>query len=177
MDTAEVTPSPALARPVDLAETVLRTAEQFCQMNVAATSVMLQAQAQAAGAVGLPDWSAMIAVGSEQTRHMLTIGTDQLVQAAQHADAMACEMQRNTSQMLQDQTARATEMVSTSLDQMGQRARDQLDRVGAWQDRTVNAAAGWTQATADVMERMPRPDLRMAPLSQAVQSALPAGPF
>lgn len=178
MDDREVNPSPGVARPADLAETALRTAQQFCQMNVAATSVMLQAQAQAAGAVGLPDWSALIAIGSEQTRHMLALGTDQLVHAAQHADAMACDLQRNASQLLQDQATRASELVNSSLGQLGEQTREQLDRVGAWQARTVGAAADLGQRTADATDTtLPRPDLPMAPLSQAVQNVLPAGPF
>ncbi|MFN3885390.1 MAG: hypothetical protein ACK4MG_00390 [Aquabacterium sp.] len=184
MDTPELNPTEPTAMPSEFAETAIRTAEQICQMNVAATSVMLQAQAQTASALGMPDWSQVIAAGSEQTRQVLSAGTEQLVQAAQQTEAVVGELQRNASQLMEDQTSRASQLIQDGMAELSQQTREHLGRVDDWQGQALDSATSgvtaiqdWGRMTADAMDQLPRPDLRLAALPQAVQGVLPAGPM
>lgn len=183
MDTPELNPTDPTVAPSELTETAIRTAEQICQMNVAATSVMLQAQAQTACALGMPDWSSVIAAGSEQTRQVLSAGTEQLVQAAQQTEAVVGELQRNASQLMEDQASRTSQLIQDGMAELSQQTRDSLDRIEDWRAEAIDTATSgvtaiqdWGQLTADAMDHLPRPDLQLAPLPQAVQGVLPAGP-
>jgi hypothetical protein len=95
--------------PVVLTEVALRSAEQFYAMNVSATGVLLQTQASAATALGLPDWSSMIAATTEQTHQVLAASTDQLLQAAQQASEVMQAFQLSASDLVEEQSAKTAE--------------------------------------------------------------------
>ncbi|MFT3856900.1 MAG: hypothetical protein QM742_05185 [Aquabacterium sp.] len=164
---------PPSFNPAMLAEMALRGAEQLCCMNVSATSVILQTHASAATVLGLPDWSSLIAATSEQARQAVTTGTEQMVQAAQQAGEVFNALQRSTSEMVEEHSAKAAEALQAGVSDLASQSRKNLEALGEAGQALARRA---TQAGSDVLDAMPTPDMPMAPLSEAIQETLPEGP-
>ena len=160
----------SFANAAVITEMALRSAEQLCSMNMSATSVLLQTQASAASIFGLPDWSPLIAASTEQTRKLLSSGTDQVLQAAQHAREVVSELQRSTTELVESQTAKASEALQAGVEQLSTQARDTFSKA---QDATAQFAEDSASAALSAMERMPKPDLPRDPVAEAVQNVLP----
>ena len=103
---------------------------------------------------------------------------------AQADPAVVGELQRNASQLMEDQTSRASQLIQDGMAELSHQTREHLGRVDDWQGQALDSATSgvtaiqdWGRMTADAMDQLPRPDLRLAPLPQAVQGVLPAGPM
>jgi DNA anti-recombination protein RmuC len=156
--------------PVLLTEMALRSAEQFYCMNVSATGVLLQTQASAATALGLPDWSPVIAATTEQTRQVVSASTDQILQAAQQATEAITAFQRNASELVEEHSAKASEALQAGVEQLSSQARESVGRFNAAAENLTHQAA---DLTAEALESIPKPDLPLDPLAAAVHDALP----
>ena len=71
--------------PLLATELALRGAEQLYDINVSTARVFVQAQANTAAAFGVPDWSPLFDLATDQTRQILSAGAGQVLDAAQRA--------------------------------------------------------------------------------------------
>lgn len=161
--------------PIQITEMALRGAEQFYEMNVSATRVLLQTQASTATAFGLPDWSPLIEATTEQARQMMSAGTEQILSAAQRANEVVTELQRTTSQLFETQktqNAEAAEALQRNMQELSSKTAENLANMG---DAATAALKQATSAGKEELETVAHtPDMPLSPLSEAVQSALPS---
>lgn len=122
-------PSSATFHPTQLAALALRTTGQLMDMHLAAARLMLQTQARAAAAFGLPDWSDWWASANERTRRLFDIGSDQFLATAQRASDAAGEMQREMGRLFDTQGAQAAEQWQQGLQQWGTQAQQGVDQL------------------------------------------------
>ena len=149
--------------PVHAAELALRGAGQLYELNVSATRVFLQAQANAAAAFGVPDFSPLFDLATDQTRQLLTAGTEQVLGAARRASDATAEMQRNAGQLMEAQATQAAEQL------VGQWA-EQLGRgVQRFNEQAIGNLSQLSAATADATSLL-RPDMPLNPISEAAHA-------
>lgn len=141
--------------PVHAAELALRGAGQLYELNVSATRVFLQAQANAAAAFGVPDFSPLFDLATDQTRQLLTAGTEQVLGAARRASDATAEMQRNAGQLMEAQATQAAEQLGRGVQRFNEQAIGNLSQLSA--------------ATADATSLL-RPDMPLNPISEAAHA-------
>lgn len=129
--------SPSVFQPTQLAAITLRAATQVLDMNLAATRLMLQTQARAAAAFGLPDWSDWITAANERSRRLFETGTDQWLSTTERASDTARELQREMGRLIEAQSARAAEQWEQGLQQLGTQTQQGLDQ---WREATLRNA-------------------------------------
>ena len=107
----------------------LRSWGQLYDMNVSAARVLLQTQARAASAIGLPDWSGWFDSADQRARHVFAAGAEQLVNTAQRASEAATELQREVGRVVETQTATVAQTLQHGLEELGTQASEGLDQL------------------------------------------------
>jgi hypothetical protein len=108
---------------------MLRSIGQVYDMNLSATRVLLQTQARAASALGLPDWSGLFGSVDERARHVFAAGAEQLVSTAQRANEVAVDLQREVGRVVETQTATVAETLKQGLEELGSQASEGLSQL------------------------------------------------
>src|SRR5262245_28585615 len=97
------------AYPPNAAVIALRGLGQMYDMNIEVARVLLHTQARAAAAFGWPDVSEPFEGGDERARHLFAAGAEQMLGAAQRANEVAAELQRQITRVVETQAATAAE--------------------------------------------------------------------
>ncbi|RYY90107.1 MAG: hypothetical protein EOO15_03880 [Chitinophagaceae bacterium] len=130
--------------PVRMTELALRSAEQLYDMNVSATRALLQTQVGTAKALGLPDWSSLFDMATNQTRQAWSAGSEQVLTAAQRTTEVATELQRSASQILEAQTAQTAQAAET--------LKQNMQELTSQAAQALNAQTSQAQQEADIRE-------------------------
>lgn len=146
--------------PVQATELALRGAEQLYDINVSTARVFLQAQANTAAAFGMPDFSPLFDLATDQTRQIWSAGAERVLDAAQRAADTALELQRSAGQLFEAQTAQAADNLQRGVEEFNAQATEKLNqfRDGADILRETATAA------------LERPDLPLNPISEAAHA-------
>ena len=115
--------------PVHLTALALKSIGQVYDMNLSAARVLLQTQARAASAVGLPDWSGLFNSVDERARHVFSAASEQLVNTAQRASEVAAELQREVGRVVETQTATVAQTLQQGFEELGSQASDGLNHL------------------------------------------------
>jgi len=142
-------PEAASGQPVHWAAIALRSAGQLYEINASAARAVLQAQARAAAAFGLPDWSPLWDSADERLRGLFSASTDRLLDTARLANEAVGELQHHVGRVLQTQASQAAESWQQGLDQLGNQARDGFDQLRDTARRTADDAQRSSQALGE----------------------------
>jgi ElaB/YqjD/DUF883 family membrane-anchored ribosome-binding protein len=115
--------------PVNLTTLAVRSLGQLYDMNLAAARVVMQTQARAASAMGLPDWSGWFESMDERARRVFSTGAEQLVNATQRATEAATELQREVGRVVDSQTATVAQTLQHGLQELGSQANEGLTQL------------------------------------------------
>jgi hypothetical protein len=115
--------------PVHLTALVLKSIGRVYDMNLSAARVLLQTQARAASAMGLPDWSGLFNVVDDRARHVFSTGAEQLLNTAQRANDAAAELQREVGRVVETQTATVAQTLQEGFEELGSQANDGLSQL------------------------------------------------
>lgn len=135
--------------PVQATELALRGAEQLYDINVSTARVFVQAQANTAAAFGLPDFSPLFDLATDQTRQIWSTGAERVLDAAQRAADAATALQRNAGQLLETQATQAAQQLQRGVNGFNAQAVDQINQFTA---------------------TMARPDMPLSPISEAAHA-------
>lgn len=116
-------------QPAQLTALALRSIGQVYDMNLSAARVMLQTQARAASAIGLPDWSGLFNTVDERARHVFAAGAEQLVNTTQRANEVAAELQREVGRVVETQTTTVAETLKQGLEELGSQTSEGLTQL------------------------------------------------
>ena len=115
--------------PVHLTALALKSIGQVYDMNLSATRVLLQTQARAASALGLPDWSGLFNVVDERARHVFSAGADQWLDTAQRANDAAAELQREVGRVVETRATAVAQTLQQGLEELGSQANEGLNQL------------------------------------------------
>lgn len=115
--------------PVHLTEIALRGLGQVYDIQLSAARVMLQTQARAASAIGLPDWSGIFSSVDERARSVFASGAEQLVNTARRANDAAVELQRELGRVVETQAATVAETLQQGLEELGNQTEEGLSQL------------------------------------------------
>ena len=115
--------------PAHLTELTLRGIGQVYDMNLSAARVLLQTQARAASAFGLPDMSGLFNSVDERARHVFSTGAEEFVNTAKRANEVASELQREVGRVVETQTATMAETFKQGLQQLGSQTNEGLNQL------------------------------------------------
>lgn len=150
--------SDASFQPVHLTAMALRSAGQLYDLNMSATRVLLQTQARAAAAFGLPDWSPLFESADERVRHVFSTGAEQVLNTARRTNEAVNELQRQVGRVIETQTTQAAESWQRGLEELGSQASEGLSQLCETARRTAEDA----QRGAQVFGRQFRDNVRRA---------------
>lgn len=111
------------------ASLAVRSIGQVYDMNLSAARVLLQTQARAASAFGLPDWSGLFNSVDERARHVFSTGADQFVITAQRASEAATELQREVGRVVETQATTVAETLKHGFEELGSQASEGFDQL------------------------------------------------
>jgi hypothetical protein len=115
--------------PAHLTSLALRSIGQVYDMNLSAARVLLQTQARAASALGLPDWSGLFNTVDDRARHVFSTSAEQMVNTAQRASEAAAELQREVGRVVETQTASVAETIKQGLEELGSQTSEGLQQM------------------------------------------------
>lgn len=156
--------------PIQVTELALRGAEQLYDMNVSTARVFVQAQANTAAAFGVPDWSPLFDLATDQTRQILTAGTDQMLDAAQRASEVATELQRNAGQLLESQTAQAAQHLQRGMQEFNTQASENLSQLSRAAGDATQALRDGTDLVQHAAAQLAQPPMPLNPISEAAHA-------
>lgn len=117
------------ASPAHLATLAMRSLGQVYDMNMSAARVVMQTQARAASALGLPDWSGWFEAADDRARRVFSTGAEQLVSTAQRASEAATELQREVSRVVDIQTSTVAQTLQYGLHELGSQTSEGLSQL------------------------------------------------
>lgn len=115
--------------PVHLTEIALRGLGQVYDIQLSAARVMLQTQARAASAIGLPDWSGIFNSMDERARSVFASSAEQLVNTARRANDAAVELQKEFGRVVETQAATVADTLQQGLEELGNQTEDGLNQL------------------------------------------------
>jgi hypothetical protein len=143
--------------PAQLTALALRSIGQVYDMNLSAARVLLQTQARAASAIGLPDWSGLFNTVDERARHVFSAGAEQLVNTTQRANEVAAELQREVGRVVETQTTTVAETLKQGLEELGAQANEGLTQlvqtVRQQAEEAERAASSVNEQMRDTMQQ------------------------
>lgn len=126
--------------PVNITAIALRSAGHLYDLQVSATRTLLQTQARAAAAFGLPDWSPLFDSADERVRNVFATGAEQVLNTARQANEAVTELQRHVGRVLETQTTQAAESWQRGLEQLGSQASEGFSQLRETARRTADDA-------------------------------------
>jgi len=136
-------------QPGHLAAIALRSASQVYDIHLSATRVLLQTQARAAAAFGLPDWSPLFDGASDRAREVFAHSAEQVINTAQKASEAAVELQRQVGRVIETQTAQAAESWQRGLEELGNQASEGLNQLCETARETAEEAQRTAQSLGE----------------------------
>lgn len=100
---------------------------RLCDMQMAATRLMLQTQASAACALGMPDYSGLFRIADDRAKRVFSSGAEQLLQLAERTNETTSEIQREMGRLLEVQTVNEAENWQRGLEELGAQAEESLE--------------------------------------------------
>ncbi|HIV71476.1 MAG TPA: hypothetical protein H9903_11135 [Candidatus Aquabacterium excrementipullorum] len=156
--------------PLLATELALRGAEQLYDINVSTARVFVQAQANTAAAFGVPDWSPLFDLATDQTRQILSAGAGQVLDAAQRASEVATELQRSAGQLLESQTAQAADNLQRGMEEFNAQASESLSQLSRAVGDATQAVQDGQEWMQDAVHDVARPDMPLNPISEAAHA-------
>ncbi|HEX6362848.1 MAG TPA: hypothetical protein VFZ93_07825 [Albitalea sp.] len=135
--------------PAHLATLAMRSFGQVYDMNVSAARVLMQTQARAASAMGLPDWSGWFESMDERARRVFSAGAEQFVSTAQRATEAAAELQREVSRVVDSQAATVAQTLQQGLQELGAQTTEGLEQLVETAREQAEEAERVTQELGD----------------------------
>lgn len=145
-------------QPVHLTAIALRSAGHLYDLNISAARTLLQTQARAAAAFGLPDWSPLFDSADERVRHVFATGAEQVLNTARRTNEAVSELQRQVGRVIETQTTQAAESWQRGLEELGSQASEGLNQLCETARRTAEDA----QRGAQVFGEQFRDNIRRA---------------
>ncbi|MEW6703877.1 MAG: hypothetical protein AB1430_03390 [Pseudomonadota bacterium] len=169
--------SEARYQPVHLTAMALRSAGHFYDLHASAARVLLQTQARAAAAFGLPDWSPLFDTADERARRVFATGAEQWLNTAQRANEAVSELQRQMGRVLETQTTQAAESWQRGIEELGSRANEGLGQLCETVRKTAEDAQRGAQAFGEPLRdttSSPPAGQDMRPLGEPQRRPKPA---
>jgi hypothetical protein len=107
----------------------MRSFGQLCDLNIAATRLLLRTQARAASALGWPDVSGAFEQVDERVRNVFATGAEQFAKAAELANEAAADLQRQVGRVVETQAVTVAESLQQGLEQWGEQASEGLREI------------------------------------------------
>lgn len=107
----------------------MRGFSQLYDMQAAAARLMLQAQARAATAFGLPDYSDLFRVADDRARRVFSSSTEQFLETAEQTNQTLREVQREMGRLVEYQTVNAAENFQQGLQELEAQAEENLTQL------------------------------------------------
>lgn len=114
---------------INISAIAMRGFGQFYDLQAAAARMVLQSQARAATAFGLPDYSHLFQVGDDRTKRAFSTTTEQLLNTAEQTKETIQEVQREVGRLMEFQAVSATENWQQALQELGSQAEENLNQL------------------------------------------------
>lgn len=115
--------------PVHLTEIALRGLGQVYDIQLSAARVLLQTQARAASAIGLPDWSGLFHSVDDRARSVFASSAEQLMNTARRANDAAVELQKEFGRVVETQAATVADTLQQGFEEMGNQTEEGLNQL------------------------------------------------
>lgn len=119
----------AQAATFNVAAIATRGIGQLYDMQIAAARMMLQTQARAATAFGLPDYSDLFRVADDRAKHVFSSSTEHLLNVAQQAREAITEVQHHVGRLVECNTVTVSETWQQELDEFSNQAEQGLTQL------------------------------------------------
>lgn len=107
----------------------MRGVAQLYDMQSSVARMVLQTQADAACAIGLPDYSGLFRTVDGRTKRIFSTSTDQFLQLAEQIKETISEVQQHISSMLEVSFVNAAENWQRGLNELGSQAEEGLEQL------------------------------------------------
>jgi len=148
----------AASQPVHLTAFALRSAGHLYDLNVSTARVLLQTQARAAAAFGLPDWSPLFDAADERVRHVFATGAEHVLNTARRTNEAVSELQRQVGRVIETQATQAADSWQRGLEELGSQADQGLNQLLETARKTADDA----QRGAEALGQQFRDNVRRA---------------
>ena len=138
---------------LNMASIAVRGFSQLYDMQVAAARLLLQSQARAATALGLPDYSGAFRVADDRAKRVFSESADQLLETAEHATQTLSEVQRQVGRLVERQTVSLADNWQRGVEEFSEQAEQGLEQLSETTRRQVEEAERAAQAMADQARR------------------------
>src|SRR5207245_6376843 len=102
---------------------------QVDDRSLSAARVVLQTQARAASAIGLPDWTGWFQSVDERARRVFSTGAEQILNTAQRASEATAELQREVGRVVDTQTTTVAQTLQQGLEELGSQTSEGLNQL------------------------------------------------
>lgn len=114
---------------INLSAIAMRGFGQLYDMQAAAARMMMQTQARAACAFGLPDYSDLFRFADDRAKHVFSASTEHLIHTAEQATETISEVQRQVGRLVEYQTVTAAENWQHGLQELEAQAEENLSQL------------------------------------------------
>lgn len=140
----------------NLTMTTLRGLGQFYDMQAATTRIMLRAQARAASALGLPDYSRLFEINDERALHLFSDATENLAQFVEQKDDAFTEVPSQVFRMIEQQAIDANERWKHGLEELQHQATESIEELKELSRQQAEEFKRATESLSDVGEETMR---------------------
>ena len=141
-------------QPVHLTAMAQRSAGQLSDLNVSAARLLLQTQARAASAFGLPDWSPLFDSADERVRHAFSAGAEQVLDTAQRTNEVVSELHRQVGRVIETQASQAAQSWQRGLEELGSHTSESLNQLCETARKTAEDAQQMGEQFRDNVRRV-----------------------
>ena len=143
-------PQPSI---INMTAIAARGMGQLYDMQMAATRMLLQTQARAAAAFGIPDYSDLFRVGDDRARRVFATGTEHLFDATQRASDTIRQIQHHMGRLVESNAMNVSESWRHGLEEFATQAEESLQQLQELTrqqaDEALRAAESFGEATRE----------------------------
>lgn len=114
---------------VNISAIAMRGFGQFYDLQAAAARMILQSQARAASAFGLPDYSHLFRFTDERTKRAFSSTTEQLLSTAEQTKGTLQDVQREVGKLMEFQAVTAAENWQQGLQELSAQAEEHMNQL------------------------------------------------
>lgn len=134
---------------VNISAIAMRGFGQFYDLQASAARMILQSQARAASAFGLPDYSHLFQFSDERTKRAFSSTREQLLNTAQQTKGTLQEVQREVGKLIEIQAVSVAENWQQSLQELSAQAEEHMNQLKELARQQAEQAKQATESLSD----------------------------
>ena len=142
--------------PINFAAVMIRGVGSLYDLQVEAARLVLQSQARTAAAFGLPDYSGLFGIDDERAKHLISAGTDYLLNSAQQAKQTISEVHHHVGRLVEQETINIAESWRYGIQELNQQTEEGLTQFREMAKKQVEEV----ERTSETLHETARQGLR-----------------